>query len=92
MVVLRTAASGGGTSFPDAGSSDGGLTVEPRDRELVLWINHRPDASPEPATLHAGEPIIAGEKITLTSFVYLPATMSARPLHAHLDASISEQR
>ncbi len=60
------------------------LGVEPLDRKLVLWLNHRPDGSPEPASRHIGAPVEAGEKITLTCFVYLHAATCAAPLHAAL--------
>ena len=93
MVVLRAPDAGGRTSFPLAdGAATDAVAVAPHDRELVLWLNHRADGSEEPASSHAGETVDAGEKITLTSFVYLPAALAAGPVHEVLDAAAGAAR
>jgi hypothetical protein len=58
--------------------------VAPNDRELILWLNHRADGTPEPASSHVAEAVSAGEKITLTNFMYLPSAVAAGPVHAIL--------
>jgi hypothetical protein len=53
--------SGGGTAFPEVG-----LVVEPRAGRAVAFRNIRDDGSPDPASLHAGQPVERGEKWVAT--------------------------
>jgi hypothetical protein len=85
MVVLRAPTAGGRTAFPLAdGAGLAPIAVAPNDRELILWLNHRADGTPEPASSHVAEAVSAGEKITLTNFMYLPSAVAAGPVHAIL--------
>jgi prolyl 4-hydroxylase len=57
LLYLNRPAGGGATSFPGAGVS---VPAEPGAG--LLFFNCRPDGAPDPSTLHAGEPVTAGEK------------------------------
>lgn len=61
IVYLQAADAGGGTSFPGSG-----LTLRPRIGSAVIFRNVDCHGRRDPASLHAGEPVIAGEKIVLT--------------------------
>jgi prolyl 4-hydroxylase len=63
MIYLNEPAAGGETEFPTAG-----MTVSPRTAMLVLWNNMQDDGSPNPATLHAGKPVLAGTKYIVTKW------------------------
>lgn len=63
MIYLNEPAAGGETEFPLAG-----LTVSPRTAMLVLWNNMQDDGTPNPATLHAGKPVLAGTKYIVTKW------------------------
>jgi len=63
MIYLNEPAAGGQTEFPIAG-----MTVTPRRAMLVLWNNMQPDGTPNPATLHASLPVIAGTKYIVTKW------------------------
>jgi len=54
---LNTVDEGGGTSFPDLA-----LQSPAEAGAAVVFDNLRPDGSPEPRSLHAGDPVIRGEK------------------------------
>jgi prolyl 4-hydroxylase len=54
---LNHVAEGGATDFPQLK-----VRVEPRRGRIVHFTNLRPDGSGDPATLHAGLPVVAGEK------------------------------
>jgi hypothetical protein len=54
---LNGVEAGGGTVFPDVD-----VTVEPRRGRAVMFRNLRPDGQPDPHSLHAGLPVLAGEK------------------------------
>jgi prolyl 4-hydroxylase len=57
LVYLNRPDRGGATSFPKAN-----LSVPPTPRAGLLFFNCRPDGAPDPATVHAGEPVAVGEK------------------------------
>jgi prolyl 4-hydroxylase len=57
LAWLNRPAAGGATSFPRAE-----LSVEPTPGAGLLFFNCRPDGEPDPTTVHAGEPVTAGEK------------------------------
>ncbi len=63
MIYLNEPAAGGQTEFPIAG-----MTVSPRRAMLVLWNNMQADGTPNPATLHASLPVIAGTKYIVTKW------------------------
>lgn len=54
---LNTVESGGGTSFPELGLQSPAVAGA-----AVVFDNLRPDGSPEPRSLHAGDPVVSGEK------------------------------
>lgn len=69
LICLTDVAGGGETVFPHATPAP--LAVTPKRRRLVFWYNHRPDGAPDPRSWHEGSPVTAGEKATLTSFIYM---------------------
>ena len=47
----------------DCASPDNpGVAVAPRAGRLLLWYNYQPDGTFEPAAMHAGCPVLVGEK------------------------------
>lgn len=56
-VYLNAVDGGGATAFPEAG-----VSVAPAPGRAVVFDSLKADGSPEPASLHAGEPVKAGEK------------------------------
>ena len=57
FVYLNDVAEGGGTEFPRLG-----VTVEPARAKAVKFLNCDAAGKPNPETLHAGLPVIRGEK------------------------------
>ena len=57
FVYLNDVAEGGGTEFPRLG-----VRVEPQRGKAVKFLNCTPDGKPNPETLHAGLPVVRGEK------------------------------
>lgn len=57
LVFLNDVEEGGSTDFPDAG-----LSVAPEPGLGLLFFNCGPDGQPDPLTLHAGTPVVKGEK------------------------------
>ena len=45
-----------------------GASIEPKPGVLLVWNNALPDGTPNEATLHAGTPVISGEKYVLTKW------------------------
>jgi RimK-like ATP-grasp domain/2OG-Fe(II) oxygenase superfamily len=78
MLCLDAPASGGQTHFPRASPEP--IKVSPRKGRLVVWFNHRPDGSVDEAAEHESLPVEAGEKVTLTSFVYAAAERASTRL------------
>jgi len=64
LVYLNPVESGGSTDFPDAG-----LTVPPQPGTGLLFFNCLPDGSPDPLSVHAGTPVISGEKWLLSRWI-----------------------
>lgn len=54
---LNDVAEGGGTVFPDAN-----VSVQPQRGRAVMFRNLHPDGRPDPHSLDAGLPVLAGEK------------------------------
>ncbi|UVI38501.1 2OG-Fe(II) oxygenase [Qipengyuania spongiae] len=63
MAFLNTVEEGGHTHFVEVGAS-----IEPKPGVLLIWNNATPDGLPNEGTLHAGTPVIAGEKYVLTKW------------------------
>jgi len=57
FVYLNDVAEGGGTDFPRLG-----VKVDPEQGKAVKFLNCGADGKPNPETLHAGLPVIRGEK------------------------------
>ncbi|WP_375291534.1 prolyl hydroxylase family protein [Qipengyuania sp.] len=63
MAFLNAVEEGGHTFFTKVGAS-----IEPKPGVLMIWNNARPDGTPNLDTLHAGTPVIKGEKYVLTKW------------------------
>ncbi|CAN6984624.1 unnamed protein product [Brassica rapa subsp. trilocularis] len=59
LMYLSDVDEGGETVFP---MSSSGLSVSPKKGDAVLFWNNRPDGSQDPSSLHAGSPVIKGNK------------------------------
>lgn len=66
MVFLNEPEKGGETDFPELG-----LSVKPLRGALLAWNNMDREGRPNPATLHAGMPVVAGEKYIVTQWYRL---------------------
>lgn len=75
MLVLSAPESGGHTGFPRAAPEP--CSVPPVAGRALVWFNHLPDGRPDPASLHVGEEVKAGEKVVLLYFFYAPAPIAA---------------
>jgi prolyl 4-hydroxylase len=64
VMYLNDVTEGGGTSFPNVG-----LTVLPRRGSAAYFAYGNSLGQVDPATLHAGEPVMAGEKWIATKWV-----------------------
>ncbi len=64
IFYLNNVIKGGGTAFPEAG-----LTVEPLLGTGVVFRSLRNDGSVDPFSLHAGLPVLAGEKWIMTCWI-----------------------
>lgn len=63
MVYLNAVEAGGGTSFPEID-----ITFQPAPGALIIWNNARPDGTANPKSLHAGCPVVSGQKYVLTKW------------------------
>ncbi len=63
MVYLNEGMAGGATRFTEID-----LAIQPKRGMALLWNNLRPDGTPNPATMHCGEPVITGHKIIITNW------------------------
>lgn len=63
MVFLNQVEAGGATEFPELE-----ISLEPRQGVLLAWNNARPDGLTNPATIHAGRPVVAGSKYIITKW------------------------
>ena len=63
MVYLCNCTAGGGTRFWELEK-----TFLPRKGMAVIWNNLHQDGTPNPATLHSGQPVEAGQKIIITKW------------------------
>ena len=67
MVTLVAPEAGGETAFPAA---EPAIAVRPAAGSLLAWHGFRADGAAEAAALHEGRRVLAGEKVTLTYFIY----------------------
>jgi prolyl 4-hydroxylase len=63
MVYLNEGMEGGGTRFKELD-----YTVQPKTGMALLWNNLHEDGTPNPATMHSGEPVTGGHKIIITKW------------------------
>jgi hypothetical protein len=63
-VYLNDVQEGGETVFPDRD-----VTVRPKRGRAVMFRNLLADGSPDVHSLHAGMPVLAGEKWLATSWI-----------------------
>ena len=63
MAYCNAPAAGGATAFTLLG-----FQIEPKAGVLLLWNNALPDGRPNPATLHAGLPVVSGAKYIITKW------------------------
>lgn len=63
MIALNQPEAGGGTLFPTAG-----LRITPRAGNLIAWSSLTKNGSVNPASLHCGEPVEAGQKYIVTKW------------------------
>jgi prolyl 4-hydroxylase len=63
MVYLNEGMQGGGTRFHKINH-----TFAPKKGQAVIWNNLNPDRTPNAATLHSGEPVLAGHKVIITKW------------------------
>lgn len=63
MIYLNDVEEGGETDFPQISK-----TFKPKKRTAVVWRNAYATGQENPATLHAGLPVIKGKKIVITKW------------------------
>ena len=63
MAFLNEVEEGGHTHFVEVGAS-----IEPKPGVLMVWNNATPEGLPNEDTLHAGTPVIKGQKYVLTKW------------------------
>lgn len=63
MIYLNDVEEGGETDFKDIG-----ITFKPKKRMAVIWRNSHGTGKENPASIHAGMPVIKGEKIVITKW------------------------
>ena len=71
MLWLSDTGAGGETVFPAALPAP--LLLEPRRGRLAVWLNYHPDGTVDTAAMHEAAPVLRGEKVTLTAFLYAKA-------------------
>jgi len=75
MVYLNEVQEGGSTDFPLKG-----ISIKPKTGKAVMWNNLLDDGRPDESMLHAGRPIIKGNKYIITKwFRELPYTSGSNP-------------
>lgn len=67
LLCLTAPEVGGSTDFPLASPP---VRVPYRRGRLVSWLNLLPSGAEDPQASHAGAAVTAGDKITLTNFIY----------------------
>lgn len=64
LIYLNDVEEGGATEFPQLG-----LSIQPRRGDALLWFNTLPNGSVDPRTMHAGRPVLRGEKQALNVWI-----------------------
>ena len=64
ILYLNEGYTGGETAF-----SDSGISFKGRAGDALFFRNVRPDGSPDPASRHAGRPVIQGAKWVATRWL-----------------------
>ncbi len=75
LLFLSDTDAGGETTFPKARPEP--IAVAPRAGRLIAWTNYLAGGRPDPASRHAGKPVLRGSKSVLLAFSYLPPAESA---------------
>jgi len=76
LINLVDCERGGQTRFPRAWPEP--LAIDARRGRLVSWFNYYPNGAPDQSSYHDGAPVEAGEKVTITAFVYAPLSAASR--------------
>jgi prolyl 4-hydroxylase len=63
MVFLNAVEEGGATEFTKIG-----ISIQPQPGALLIWNNALPEGRPNPATLHAANPVVHGVKYVITKW------------------------
>lgn len=84
LMYLTDVIKGGETVFPQAEKDrhsikddtlsecgKQGIAVKPRRGDALLFFSLYPDATPDPASLHAGCPVVEGEKWSATKWIHV---------------------
>lgn len=85
LIYLNTPTKGGATAFPKAAMPDGstGTTVAAQKRSLVFFYNLLEDGNGDVLSVHAGMPVVRGEKWVAPLWLWEPSR-SGEP-HGHAD-------
>lgn len=63
MITLNRVVEGGDTYFPELNKR-----FKPQTGQALIWYNLNENGLANPLTLHAGQPIIKGEKFIVTQW------------------------
>jgi len=86
LLYLNEEFDGGKTSFPRIG-----ISVKPKTGRLLVWSNTMiGSSSPDPKSLHVGEPVTQGVKFALT-FWFRQPPVKAQFFNLHPDEKISDK-
>ncbi|CAN6476339.1 unnamed protein product [Victoria cruziana] len=108
LMYLSNVTKGGETVFPNAEGvtqekddtwSDcarKGLAVKPKKGDAVLFFSLHPDATTDPASLHASCPVIEGEKWSAPCWIHVrdrntKVEMEDQPITEKVDLHVAEQ-
>jgi len=64
MIYLNDVEEGGETNFPELDN----LSIKPKKGMAVVWRNSNGQGTENPASLHAGTPVVKGKKIIITKW------------------------
>lgn len=93
LVYLCDVPAGGGTAFRDlSAAGQPSLSVQPRKGRALLFFPAAADGTPDDRTLHAGEPVLQGEKWIAQLWLHERAYEPRLPPDARPDAAEAAQR